>query len=257
LAADEPHGANRLALGHKPDRVRIEFKQAAAFFKQVNSKEAIFEGITLGMLPRVLGLRDRIRPIVALPPIFFEEDLREIERLVEACAKERVTVEVNSWGGWQLAKAAGAAMEAGPGLPVLNSLAAKFLASLGMKSVTLSPEADRRQLEEISSQCGVPCSLVIFGRPALLSTRAKMPESLIGQVMSDRRGANLIPRRERGMTIFRPVEPFDWRDLRNEKIRAAHLVVDLVGSNDPLGDWYAIPEEDDHPLRFNYERTLA
>ena len=168
-----------------------------------------------------------------------------------------VTVEANSWGGWQLAKAAGAAVEAGPGLAVLNPLAAQLLGSLGMKCVTLSPEADRRQFEEIAAHCGVPCSLVVFGRPPLLSTRVKLPESLLGKVLADRRGASLIPRRERGLTVFRPAEPFDLRNLRNEKIRVAHLVVDLVGANDPLGDWYAIPTEEDRPLRFNYQRSLA
>ena len=256
-SAGEPHGANRLALGGKPDRVRLEFKQAAAFLKQVQPKDVIFEGLTGGTLQRVLSWRGRITPIVALPPIFFEEDVREMERLVEACAKERVAIEVNSWGGWRLAKNAGATMEAGPGLPVLNSLAAKYLESLGMKCVTLSPEADRRQFEEIAAQCSVPCSLAVFGRPPLLSTRVKMPENLLGEVLSDRRGANLIPRRERGLTVFRPAEPFDLRDLRNEKIRVRHLVVDLVGSNDPLGEWYAIPDVEDNPLRFNYERSLA
>jgi hypothetical protein len=148
-------------------------------------------------------------------------------------------------------------MEAGPGLPVLNAITARFLGGLGIKCVTLSPEADRRQLEEIAAQCGVPCSLVVFGRPPLLTTRAKLPVELLNKTMSDRRGANLIPRRERGLTVFRPAEPFDLRDLTNAKIHAAHLVVDLVGSNDPLGDWYALPTEEDRPLRFNYDRTLA
>ncbi len=257
VSPGERHGGNRLALGRQPDRVRLEFMQAAAFLKQVQPKEAILEGLTGGMLQRVLGWRDRITPIIALPPIFFEEDVREIERLVEACAEARVTVEVNSWGGWQMAKRAGVSMESGPGLPVLNSLAARFLGSLGMKCVTLSPEADRRQFEDIVAHASVPCSLVVFGRPPLLSTRVKMPENMLGQVLADRRGASLIARRERGLTVFRPVEPFDLRDLKNDNIRVAHLVADLVGSNDPLGEWYAIPTAEDRPLRFNYERSLA
>jgi hypothetical protein len=237
--------------------VRLEFKHAATFLKQVQPKAVIFEGLTGGMLQRMLGWRERVTPIVALPPIFFEEDLKDIERLIVACAEARVAVEVNNWGGWHLAKKAGVAMEAGPGLPVLNSLAARYLGSLGMECVTLSPEADRQQFEDIAAHAGVPCSMVVFGRPPLLSTRVKMPENMLGQVIADRRGANLIPRRERGLTVFRPIEPFDLRDLSNEKIRVAHLVVDLVGSPDPLGDWYAIPTEEDRPLRFNYERSLS
>jgi putative protease len=257
LVAEEPHGANRRTLGGKPDRVRIEFKNAAAFLKQVPIKEILIEGVTAGSLPKVLGWRDRVTPIIALPPIFFEEDVRELERLVEACAKERLAVEANNWGGWRMAKKAGAAIEAGPGLAVLNALAARCLSNAGVKCVTLSPEADRRQFEDISAQCGVPCSLVVFGRPPLLSTRVKMPDGMLGEVIADRRGANLIPRRERNLTVFRPAEPYDLRDLRNEKIRVKHLVVDLVGSSDPLADWFAVPEKGDEPLRFNYDRTLA
>jgi U32 family peptidase len=257
LAPSEPHGGNRLAFGRTPDRVRLEFKQAAGFLKQAQPKAVIFEGLTGGMLQRALGWRERMTPIVALPPIFFEEDLKEIERLIAACAEAHVAVEVNNWGGWHLAKKAGVAIEAGPGLPVLNSLAARFFGSLGMKCVTLSPEADRRQLEDIAAHASVPCSMVVFGRPPLLSTRVKLPENMLGQVIADRRGANLIPRRERGLTVFRPVEPFDLRDLSNEKIRVAHFVADLVGSPDPLGDWHAIPTEENRPLRFNYERSLA
>jgi hypothetical protein len=257
LTADEPHASNRFPLGSRPDRVRIEHRQAAAFLKNVRPKAVIFEGLTAGSLPRALQWRDGVTPIVALPSVFFEEDLSEMRRLVEECARAKVAVEVNSWGGWHLAKQAGAHMEAGPGLPVLNAITARFLGGLGIKCVTLSPEADRRQLEEIAAQCGVPCSLVVFGRPPLLTTRAKLPVELLNKTMSDRRGANLIPRRERGLTVFRPAEPFDLRDLTNAKIHAAHLVVDLVGSNDPLGDWYALPTEEDRPLRFNYDRTLA
>jgi hypothetical protein len=74
-------------------------------------------------------------------------------------------------------------MEAGPGFPVLNSLAARMLAECGMESVTLSVEADRRQLEEITAQCPVACSLVVFGRPALMTTRVRVPEEQLDKIL--------------------------------------------------------------------------
>ena len=55
--------------------------------------------------------------IAALPQVFFEDQIPAIKKLLQSCADIGVTVEVNSWGGWHLARAAGAAMEAGPGLP--------------------------------------------------------------------------------------------------------------------------------------------
>ena len=148
-------------------------------------------------------------------------------------------------------------MEAGPGLPVLNSLAAQLLAEKAMKCVTLSPEADRRQLEEIAAYCTVPCSLVVFGRPPLMTTRVQVPERYLDQVLTDRRDVRIIPRREHGLCVFRPVEPFDLRGCVNERIRVKHLVVDLIGSDDPLSDWQNAPLAEEETFRFNYDRTLT
>ena len=148
-------------------------------------------------------------------------------------------------------------MESGPGLPVLNSLAARQLAALGMRSVTLSPEADHKQLEELTAHCAAACSLVVFGRPALLTSRAQLPKEYFGRVLADRRSARLVPRREGKMWVFRPVEPFDLRTCKNERIRVRHLVVDLVASPDPVGEWFDQPATKAECFLFNYNRTLA
>jgi hypothetical protein len=37
----------------------------------------------------------------------------------------------------------------------------------------------------------------------------------------------------------------------------AHLVVDLVGSDDPTAEYGVLPGRGDKPFRFNYKRTLA
>ena len=126
-------------------------------------------------------------------------------------------------------------MEGGPGLPVLNSLAARQLAELGFRSVTLSMEADRRKLQDLTAQCPVACSLTVFGRPPLWISRVKLPdESFHETVLQDRRRVRIQGRQEHGLWVFRPIEPFDLRDVHNERIQVAHLVVDLVGSKDPV-----------------------
>ena len=56
-------------------------------------------------------------------------------------------------------------------------------------------------------------------------------------MLTDRRDVQIIPRREHGLYMFRPEDPFDLRGTTNERIRVKHLVVDLIGSDDPLGDW--------------------
>jgi collagenase-like PrtC family protease len=258
LARPAPHPNNKLCLGEAPDRVRVEAAAAPRLLREVLPKEIIVEGVTPGTLRHVLAACEGAGVIVALPPVFFESDVPGIARLAERCARAGVTVEVNSWGGWRLARQARTRIEAGPGLPVLNSLAAGLLSKLGARCVTLSPEADRRQLEEVSACCPAPCSLVVFGRPRLMTTRVDLPESeFAGQTLTDRRGGRIAPRREGGLWVFRPEEAFDLRNLENPRIRVRHLVVDLVGSPDPVGDWHDVPLPGWKRFRFNYDRSLA
>jgi hypothetical protein len=87
-----------------------------------------------------------------------------------------------------------------------------------------------------------------------MSTRAQLSPEMLGKVFSDRRGIRMRPRLERGLWVFRPLDPFDWRGLRNPSIRVRHLVVDLVGGEDPAADWKSVPKKDS--LHFNYDRSL-
>jgi hypothetical protein len=67
----------------------------------------------------------------------------------------------------------------------------------------------------------------------------------------------MVPALEQGLTVFRPVDPFDLRDVRSERIRVCHLVVDLVRADDPLGDYRGVRPDDRPPFHFNYDRVLA
>jgi hypothetical protein len=216
----------------------------------------IVEGLTAERVKEIRSLCRRVSLIAALPPVFFEADIQAIRELLRVCQRSGVIVEVNSWGGWLLAKQANVRMEGGPFLPVLNSLAARVLGTAGMQSVTLSVEADRRQLEQVTDRCPVPCSLVVYGRPALMITRVALPDDLDGQMLVDRRETRVIARREYGLWVLRPAEPFDLRDEHNDRIHVRHLVVDLVGAADPAGEWLDSRRSRD-PFRFNYARTLA
>lgn len=257
LAKAKPSTDNVRPLGSKPDRARLEARAVGEFLRQTRPAGVIVEGLTAGSVERAAEVCGKTPLVVALPQVFFEDELPGMRRLVEVCRDLDLTVEVNSWGGWRLASQARARMESGPGLPVLNWLAARTLARQGLRCVTLSPEADRRQLEEVAAHCPVACSLVVFGRPALATTRVAFDESLAGQVLEDRRGLRLTPRRERGLWVFRPEQPFDLRGVENDSIRVCHLVVDLVGSPDPAGEWQAGAWGEEQPFRFNYDRTLA
>jgi hypothetical protein len=98
----------------------------------------------------------------------------------------------------------------------------------------------------------IPCSVVVFGRPALMTTRAELPEAVRRAELADRFGARLRARRTRGLWELRPVLPFDLRALRLPS-GFAHAVADLVGSPDPIADWEGAGEA----TRFNYDRALV
>jgi len=254
----EPSSANVRTLGEQPDRVRLDVAAVGTFLQQARPEGVIVEGATAARIEKTLAACNGVPLVVALPPVFFEDEIAGVRQLLQQCAHARATVEVNSWGGWQLARKAGVRMESGPGLPVLNSLAASMLGGLGMRCVALSPEADRKQLEQLTAHCPAACSLIVYGRPALLTTRVRLrEEELLGKVLADRRGARLVPRLERKLWVFRPVEPFDLRACRNERIRVKHLVVDLVGSADPVGEWFDAPSSKSECFQFNYDRALT
>jgi collagenase-like PrtC family protease len=266
LAQHSPCPQNSLHLGDPPDRARLDAHAIGGFLHALRTagrttampRGLIVENAAAPALEHLHGQCAGLDLIVALPAVFFEPDIPSLQRLCRQCADLGIPLEVNSWGGWELARQCGAAFECGPGLPVLNALAAQFLAGLGARCVTASIEADRRQLEDLSARCPVPLSLTVMGRPALLTTRVQMPrQQFLDQTLTDRRHVELTARIENGLWVFRPPQPFDLRSIRNPRISAHHLVVDLVASPDPAGDWLHRPQRSSSVFRFNYNRRLA
>jgi putative protease len=258
LEKTAPSPANHAALGSTPNHVRLDASAVGQFVRHYRPHAMIVEGMAAGSVAKLRRAARKIPIVAALPTVFFEEDIPRLTALLAECKQAGLPVEVNSWGGWALARSVGVRMDGGPGLAVLNSLAARKLSQLGLRSVTLSVEADRRKLEELTAHCPVPCSLIVFGRPALLTSRAQLPEEEFrDRVLVDRREVRVKGRKQRGLWVFRPVEPFDLRDVRNDRIRVAHLVVDLVGSDDPAAEFRGSLATDRKPFRFNYHRTLV
>jgi collagenase-like PrtC family protease len=256
LEKGKPSAVNRLPLGAAPNRARLDAAWAASFLSEVRPQSVVVEGLTPDNLEPVISAAAGIPVVAVVPPVFFEDEIPALRNLVDACVRRNVTVEVNSWGGWQLARESGAKMESGPGLPVLNSLAASMLGSRGVQCVTLSVEADRRQMEELTSVCSVPCSIVVFGRLPLCISRTHEDGEPPDATVIEGTNVRLEPRREGGLIVVRPADPFDLRSTNHEGIRARCLVVDLIGSPDPVSEWHHVPSPKQRTFRFNYDRTL-
>jgi hypothetical protein len=89
-----------------------------------------------------------------------------------------------------------------------------------------------------------------------MQTRVELAAVTDGQILEDARGVHLQGGREGSVSVLRPVEPFNLCGLRNDRIRVAHLVADLVGSADPLADWRRLCSPAANRLHFNYDRSL-
>ncbi|MDR1744220.1 MAG: hypothetical protein LBS30_00525, partial [Planctomycetota bacterium] len=59
------------------------------------------------------------------------------------------------------------------------------------------------------------------------------------------------------ITVFRSLTAFDWKGLRNDKIRVANLSMDLSGESFPVDVWKKFIRPGGRPgFLFNYDRGL-
>ncbi|MCX8040451.1 MAG: U32 family peptidase [Planctomycetota bacterium] len=254
LAPPAPHPDNRLDLRCSPTRLRCDLAALPALAPAT------------GDLPIAVEVRERAavlrahqllgaRLIAALPPVLYEHELPDAAAVCAYCAQHGIALEANGWDGWMLAQDAGCReLHGGPGLAVLNPLAAQALAAQGCRSVHALPEADDHQLADLCAACAVPLIITVFGRPPLMYTRAwsQAPP----WTMRDARGSiEIAPRQEGAVIALRPCQPYDWRGLAYPGIRAAALEMDLCASPDPLREWRQ-PRRPD-AARFNLGRTLV
>lgn len=249
-------------LGDNPDRIRIGFSELDWFRNYAQShpeSRVIFSCIPTANADDYTRILEEIASqlaAIALPHVLYEDQLPACRRLLEDARKAGLTVEVNSWDTWFLAREAGVSMEAGPGLAVLNANAARFLEKQGCRSATISCEIDSGQLEDLCQKAVSPLSLCVFARPPLMQTRVELPANFAPEhanAFTDARNITLSPRREGALTVLRPKQPFDWRKLKNPRVRAAHLIIDLEASPNPDRDLNSL---DKTPFLFNYDRKL-
>lgn len=249
---DAGRGSAKLREG-RVDRVRLSADQADCFLAGARAPGALLvEGLDSAGLESLVRAWPKQAFLAALPAVLLEEERAPVQKLLDTCSRLGVGAEVNGWGEWLLAKRAAVKVVGGPGLGVLNALAARELARLGFTEVTAAIEADGEQLEALLRCCPIPCSVVVFGRPALMTTRVALAPELVSGVLEDRREVRLKARPAYGLWQLRPLVPFDWRAKRLPA-GAAHLVVDLVGSADPVRDWAGGGET----AGFNLERRLS
>ncbi|MDR1612675.1 MAG: U32 family peptidase [Planctomycetota bacterium] len=264
VKAGPAHRDNRRSLGERPNQVRLAAQQLApALARLFREAEAVVTVSSLDDLELVSRHLDPGAVTLAFPTVFFPFESRKVARLAEACRDRSFRIEANDWGAVWLARRHGLTFTTGPGLAVLNHVAADLLRDLGAEAVTVSLEADRRQMEELTAASRVPLTLVVYARPPLAYTRVAVAESLPGRAegetgtsWADRRGIRLSPLTGSSITEFRALSSFSLAGIHNRAIKAANLAVYLVGEASPLAAWSEFSAPTGDLFRFNYDRGL-
>ncbi|MFA6814705.1 MAG: U32 family peptidase [Lentisphaeria bacterium] len=248
---------NAKTIGNPVEYLRLELSETKLLSSIPESYRVIFAWYPLNKKEnqqQQKWLADNRQKIyaVALPAVLYEEDLPAVESILEFAEKSSFIIEVNSWDAWYLVKKKNLSFMAGPGLAVLNSLAADMLYKVGCKSVAVSPEIDQAQLEALCEYGTVPLMLTVFSRPMLFQTRVQDSVPCPSTV-EDGRNIRMISQQVGTLVVFRPIIPMDWRDIRNKKIQVHGMILDLCGAQNPEDD---LKTKNKTPFRFNYDRQL-
>ena len=111
---------------------------------------------------------------------------------------------------------------------------------------------DKEKLEWLCQASQVPLAMTVYSCPPLMMTRAVLPGEYGSKPFTDARGIKLCPAQEGPLTVLRPETGYDWRNLRNNLVKAAHIVVDARGAG---RDAFA-KSGNKQVFLFNYDRTL-
>ncbi len=259
--AREGNAENRKTLGEPTDRVRLaSFKEFCEFRRKYPAVDVILENITEEDMEKMEGMNG-VKPIVSLPYVIYEGGLEKIGMEIESCRKHGLVVEVNSWDGWYLASKAGAVMEAGPGLMVLNSLAAKFINEKACNLVTVSLEADHDKISDLSIASPVSLSLYVYCRPPLMFTRIRFDDkvSVDGFAIKEKKGMvfRFKNENENGVISIRPELCCDISNELCGDIKVRHLIADLTMEKSPVLSFDRLGKGDGQTHKFNFRGKLG
>ncbi|MHC4874753.1 MAG: hypothetical protein ACYTFY_23135, partial [Planctomycetota bacterium] len=260
LAVNERNDRNNIQMCREINCVRIDYAHADEFCKAVKPQKIIVEKLnTPAEIDKLIEI-SAADIVLSIPAVFYESEIKNIEKLITQAFKAGLQVEANSWSGLFLAGKHGGSIAGGPGMAVLNSYAAYALHQLGVNSVKLSLEADKGKMEDFSANCRVPYSITVYGRPVLMSSRAEPGWSFkYNKPLEDSRNNRIVAAKHRGITEVRPEKPFNLTMIRNNRIKAAYFEADLTSSEHPVEEWFtdiSSHESRKKPFFYNYNRKL-
>ena len=243
-------------LGEKPDRARVSgFPAFCEIRKSYPGLQIVAGNLRSEEINGISDAEGR-GIIISLPAVIYESGLDETREIIRTCKGKGLVLEVNSWDGWFLANGKNAKFEAGPGLMILNPLAAEFLRLKNFCSATVSMEADKEKIAEVCQASPLPLSIVVYGRPVLMFTRIEPDPALLeqGTFITDKKGMTFCFAKEKFCYSLRPKEPFDLSREKCTEIGVEHIVADLAGEKEPAKTLFLMGKL--NTVKFNFAGKL-
>lgn len=247
---------NKFTISDMPNAVRINITQIDEILTVIQPERIIIEEASADNITELLKYSKKSELIIALPSVFFEHEVAKLKKLCIKCKEYNISVEVNGWDSWKIAKDSGVKFTGGTGIAVLNPLAAEALQSLGFESISYSLEAGEKQLIDLSRSCPAVSMITVFSRPVLAHTRAdfidKLDESTI---LRDSRNISLSVHFREDITELRSTKPFSIGGIDSPEIKARWICVDLIKSPNPINEWKNVHKQKNQFL-FNFDKGL-
>jgi putative protease len=254
-------------LGDTPNTVLVSVKDAVSLTGRIPREVnvTVYLSTDIGLCKSVidrLNAREKVR--LSLPTVLFESEIAAVDEIINyAFDKGFKSFESNSYEGCTLLDKYDVEKHAGSGLAVSNHLAARFFGERGYRSVYATYEADRAMYHQLSRDCEIECSVMVYGHPVLFQSRVNDRDFQPGKTFKDSIGVELRPFRDCSTTVFIDCEPMSLinQAARDEGIQFDFCVADLRWINkghDIIERLFSGRSELEFPgATFNFYRKLT
>lgn len=153
----------------------------------INKLDRIYLGFYEGIEEIIIELKDKGKEVYLwTDKILYEKDLNKLDSYIKSLGNQIDGISVSNYGSLKFIKDNYSFKIHGDvGLNVFNSCTAEKLKSVGLKSMTLSPELNLNQISKISNNISADLEAVVYGYTTAMITKT-CPMALIKGCKNDK-----------------------------------------------------------------------
>lgn len=191
-------------LGMNPDKIII-YPDHMSFINEAKlAVNTVVVYLTRSLdYEQLAELKEHYHIILAIPPVLYESEAAatavEVKRLFDHGYD---TFEANSFTGIEILRNMTCNKYLGPGMPVMNHLAAKYYYDLGFISVYAPIEADLAVFKSLSAFSPGSVECLVMGRIELFISRTAAPEFIHKSRFKDKLGIEVECFKQGALNLF-------------------------------------------------------